>query len=160
MLASAYPSGWLVGRFGAQPVLCLMALFPLLMCATSSLIREQRRSAHAPADASGTSACLSTRYSFLGCCGSIKPAWCRQGDQNQARACAAGTGKVEGRAPESQPGGQGQGGEAAQLLPAGQGAPRGQWQHLQEQLWTLWQAICMPGILLPALFVFVWQVRP
>ena len=43
VLASAYPSGWLVGKFGAQPVLCLMALFPLLMCATSGLIREERQ---------------------------------------------------------------------------------------------------------------------
>ncbi len=45
MLTSAYPSGWLVGKFGAQPVLCLMAFFPLLMCATSGLIREERQGA-------------------------------------------------------------------------------------------------------------------
>lgn len=48
VLSSAYTSGWLVDRVGARPVLGLMALFPLLMCATAFLIRERRRSSDDP----------------------------------------------------------------------------------------------------------------
>ena len=43
VLSSAYTSGWLIARVGARPVLGLMALFPLLMCFTAGLIREQRQ---------------------------------------------------------------------------------------------------------------------
>ena len=43
MLSSAYTSGWLIGRVGARPVLALMAFFPLLMCGTAFLIKEERR---------------------------------------------------------------------------------------------------------------------
>ena len=46
VLASAYPSGWLVGRVGARPVLGIMAVFPLLMCGASWLINEQRLPPH------------------------------------------------------------------------------------------------------------------
>ena len=42
-LSSAYTSGWLIARVGARPALGLMAFFPLLMCFTSGLIREQRQ---------------------------------------------------------------------------------------------------------------------
>ena len=60
---------------------------------------------------------------------------------------------------QTQPGAQG--GEAERLLAARHaGRAAGQWQHLKQQLWTLWQAMTMPTILLPALFVFVWQVCP
>lgn len=43
VLSSAYTSGWLIGRVGARPVLALMACFPLLMCGTAFLIKEERR---------------------------------------------------------------------------------------------------------------------
>ena len=43
VLSSAYTSGWLIARVGARPVLGLMAMFPLLMCFTAGLIREQRQ---------------------------------------------------------------------------------------------------------------------
>ena len=43
VLSSAYPSGWLIGRVGARPVLGIMAVFPLLMCGASWLINEQRQ---------------------------------------------------------------------------------------------------------------------
>lgn len=43
VLSSAYTSGWLIARMGARPVLGLMAFFPLLMCFTAGLIREQRQ---------------------------------------------------------------------------------------------------------------------
>jgi hypothetical protein len=31
-------------------------------------------------------------------------------------------------------------------------------ERLKQQLWALWQAITMPQILLPAAFIFLWQV--
>lgn len=33
-------------------------------------------------------------------------------------------------------------------------------QRLKEQLRTLWHAVLMPEILLPAAFIFLWQVAP
>ena len=50
-LSSAYTSGWLIARVGARPALGLMAFFPLLMCFTSGLIREERQPYAAPAKA-------------------------------------------------------------------------------------------------------------
>jgi len=41
----------------------------------------------------------------------------------------------------------------AAALPASNAA------RLQAQLGTLWQAISMPQILLPAAFIFLWQAR-
>lgn len=46
MLSSAYPSGWLIGKVGARPVLGIMAVFPLLMCGASWLISETCLPAH------------------------------------------------------------------------------------------------------------------
>ena len=46
VLSSAYPSGWLIGRVGARPVLGIMAVFPLLMCGASWLISEERLLPH------------------------------------------------------------------------------------------------------------------
>ena len=43
MLSSAYTSGYLIAKVGPRPVLGLMAFFPLLMCLTAGLIREQRQ---------------------------------------------------------------------------------------------------------------------
>lgn len=37
-------------------------------------------------------------------------------------------------------------------------APLSNTERLQQQLWALWQAITMPQILLPAAFIFLWQV--
>lgn len=42
---------------------------------------------------------------------------------------------------------------------AGYGRGR-RWAYLQLQLWTLWEAITMPAILLPAAFIFMWQAAP
>lgn len=48
MLSSAYTSGWLIAKVGTRPVLGLMAFFPLLMCLTAGLIREQRQQDSVP----------------------------------------------------------------------------------------------------------------
>ena len=43
----------------------------------------------------------------------------------------------------------------------GPGAGRDRrWAHLQLQLRTLWEAVTMPAILLPAAFIFMWQAAP
>ncbi len=46
------------------------------------------------------------------------------------------------------------------LVLAGAGATQlSNTERLRQQLWALWQAITMPQILLPAAFIFLWQVN-
>ena len=47
----------------------------------------------------------------------------------------------------------------SEAVPAGVGGDR-RWAYLQLQLWTLWEALTMPAILLPAAFIFMWQAAP
>ncbi len=49
--------------------------------------------------------------------------------------------------------------EKSEDVPAGVGRDR-RWAYLQMQLWTLWEALTMPTILLPAAFIFMWQAAP
>ncbi|CAL8470505.1 g10047 [Coccomyxa elongata] len=151
VLSSAYTSGWLIGRVGARPVLALMACFPLLMCGTAFLIKEERRR-------SPTSPRLEVQRSP----GSPTSA----GEAELRTAAGAPSGVAEEREVllgDFRGDYDGRGDAQAHHRAHSEGAgtaPLSNTQRLRQQLWALWQAITMPQILLPAAFIFLWQSTP
>ncbi|BDA45897.1 Folate-biopterin transporter 1, chloroplastic [Coccomyxa sp. Obi] len=152
VLSSAYTSGWLIGRVGARPVLALMACFPLLMCGTAFLIKEERsRSPTSPRSAIEPEV---QRY----------PRSPASAGEAELRTAAGGPSGVD----EEKEGllgddyndrGNPEAHHQAHLEGAGT-APLSNTERLRQQLWALWQAIIMPQILLPAAFIFLWQSTP
>ncbi|CAK0783008.1 hypothetical protein CVIRNUC_006203 [Coccomyxa viridis] len=165
VLSSAYTSGWLIARVGARPVLGLMALFPLLMCFTAGLIREQRQPDLTFAEKSSPDGPITGSEGTDN--GGLHRAYSgEQQVQLGLRGAAESREAVRGASQDHL-------GEHWELL--GPTAVRSssaahalhagvcrvsKVERVKAQLRTLWHAVLMPEILLPAAFIFLWQASP
>lgn len=91
---TAYLSGWLVGAWGPRPVFAATATFPLIVCASSCLIRESGR--NSAAQYGGAAAAAAGGYGLVASCELQEQQQQYQGSQDRA-AAAGGAGEGGGR---------------------------------------------------------------
>jgi hypothetical protein len=131
-IMSAYFSGSLVEQYGSTTVFVLTAIFPLIVSASALLIDEQRvRTGQRPAAAAAASA--------------AQAADSGQWQQSQQPQLPQQCKQVAISTPGTSSNSSWSSGLAQQLVHQG-GA--------------LWGAVKQKHILLPTVFVFLWQVRP